>query len=92
MSQSNVGSSAIYEAGDQRNRKNDDPALQADRFHEGQPHSHKAQDPKDERSIANKLAREQKRQNEPESEKDFETMQSKKDSTLPVCFGTYTPL
>ncbi|KAI9660230.1 MAG: hypothetical protein M1831_003537 [Alyxoria varia] len=84
MSQSNVGTSGIYEAGDQRNRKNDDPANQADRFHEGKTHSHKAQDSKDERSLANKLAREQKRENEPTPEKDFETMQSKKDSTLPA--------
>ena len=37
----------------------------------------------DERSIANKLAREEKREKEPEPE-DFETKQSKKDPTLPA--------
>lgn len=37
----------------------------------------------DERSLANKLAREEKRESEPEKE-DFETTQSKKDATLPV--------
>ena len=44
--QSNVGGSAIYEAGDQRNYK--DSELQQDaaaaRFHEGQPNSHKPLD------------------------------------------------
>ena len=39
----------------------------------------------DERSIANKLAREEKREKESEEEKDFETVQQKKDPTLPVC-------
>lgn len=77
-----------------------------DRYKEGQPNSHQANDPstflpwwssyrlqhsltattEDERSIANKLARESKREGESESE-NFETMQSKKDSTLPVSFG-----
>lgn len=38
----------------------------------------------DERSIANKLAREEKRQNESEPESK-EVTQSKKDSTMPVC-------
>ena len=42
MSKSNVGASGVYEAGDQRNYK--DGELQQDaaaqRFHEGQPHSH----------------------------------------------------
>lgn len=41
--QSNVGGSGIYEADDQRNYK--DSELQQDkaeqRYHEGQPHSHK---------------------------------------------------
>lgn len=39
----------------------------------------------DERSIANKLERESKRENETEAEKDLETKQHKKDATLPVC-------
>ena len=33
---------------------------EAERFKEGQPNSHLAQDSKDERTIANKLAREEK--------------------------------
>lgn len=40
-------------------------------------------DTEDERSIANQLAREEKRQNEPEPEAP-EVTESKKDSTLPV--------
>ena len=38
MSQSNVGESRIYEAGDQRNYKESE--LGEDRFHEGQQNSH----------------------------------------------------
>lgn len=55
-----------------------------DRFKEGQPNSHQALDSKDERSIANKLARESKRENEAEGEKSQEAKESKIDSTLPV--------
>ncbi|KAK3714975.1 hypothetical protein LTR37_007465 [Vermiconidia calcicola] len=80
---SNVGGSGVYEAGDQRNYKQSE-VNEADRYKEGKENSHKANDPKDERSIANKLARESKRENEPEPEKDTETMQSKKDATLPA--------
>jgi len=39
--------------------------------------------PEDERSIANKLERESKRQNEPEEES-LQTKQLKQDATLPV--------
>ncbi|RDW69596.1 hypothetical protein BP6252_08616 [Coleophoma cylindrospora] len=53
------------------------------RFHEGQPHSHKALDSKDERSIANKLERETKRESEPEPES-AEARASKQDPTLPA--------
>ena len=38
----------------------------------------------DERSIANKLERESKRENEAEEEKNLETKQLKQDPTLPV--------
>ena len=41
----------------------------------------------DERTIANKLERESKREQEKEEEKSFETLQLKKDATLPVCSG-----
>jgi hypothetical protein len=42
----------------------------------------------DERSIANKLERESKRENEAEEEKDLETKQLKQDPTLPVRTST----
>ncbi|KAF2103406.1 hypothetical protein NA57DRAFT_32807 [Rhizodiscina lignyota] len=79
---SNVGQSSVYEAGDQRNYK-DSEVNDRERFKEGQPNSHLANDSKDERTIANKLAREEKRQHEPEP-KSFETIQTQKDSTLPA--------
>ncbi|KAK5165580.1 uncharacterized protein LTR77_009109 [Saxophila tyrrhenica] len=82
-SNSNVGDHRTYEAGDQRNYSKGEKQ-EAERYKEGQPHSHLAQDSKDERSIANKLGREEKRQNEPEPEKDMETKQSKIDPTLPA--------
>ncbi|KAI9750867.1 MAG: hypothetical protein M4579_006273 [Chaenotheca gracillima] len=79
---SNVGGPGVYEAGDQRNYKNSE-INEKDRYKEGQPHSHKALDSKDERSIANKLGREEKRLNESAPE-DPETTASKKDPTLPA--------
>ncbi|KAF6234074.1 hypothetical protein HO173_007904 [Letharia columbiana] len=79
---SSVGGRGVYEAGDQRNSKDSETNV-ADRYHEGQPNSHKANDSKDERSIANKLAREGKRQNEPE-EISKEAAEYKKDPTLPA--------
>ncbi|KAF2719077.1 hypothetical protein K431DRAFT_273507 [Polychaeton citri CBS 116435] len=80
---SNVGSHNIYEDGDQKNVPVSE-RNERDRFHEGQPHSHLANDSKDERSIANKLAREGQREKEGEAEPSFEVLQSKKDSTLPA--------
>ncbi|MDI1486406.1 MAG: hypothetical protein OHK93_005634 [Ramalina farinacea] len=79
---SNVGGSGVYEAGDQRNPPNSE-IPQADRYHEGQPNSHKANDSKDERSIANKLAREEKREKEPEPMSQ-EAKESQQDPTLPA--------
>ncbi|KAH7355019.1 hypothetical protein BKA65DRAFT_605042 [Rhexocercosporidium sp. MPI-PUGE-AT-0058] len=82
---SNVGNSQVYEDGDQKNA----PQSQVEqekkdaRFHEGKENSHKANDSKDERTIANKLAREEKRQNEDEEESE-ETKALKKDPTLPA--------
>lgn len=79
--ESNVGGRGVYEAGDQRTVPNSEiqEAKKEARYHEGQPHSHKANDSstsdlsrvkcavrtltvlaEDERSIANKLAREEK--------------------------------
>ncbi|KAI9842593.1 MAG: hypothetical protein M1837_007031 [Sclerophora amabilis] len=79
---SNVGGPGVYEAGDQRNYK-DSEINDKERFKEGQPHSHKALDSKDERSIANKLDREGKRSKEAVPE-DPEAAASKKDPTLPA--------
>ncbi|KAI9821771.1 MAG: hypothetical protein M1827_002352 [Pycnora praestabilis] len=79
---SSVGGRGVYEAGDQRNYK-DSEINDAERYKEGKENSHKANDSKDERSIANKLAREEKRQNEPEAEAQ-EVTESKKDPTLPA--------
>ncbi|KAF2754554.1 hypothetical protein EJ05DRAFT_144931 [Pseudovirgaria hyperparasitica] len=83
MSQSNVGNSQIYEAGDQKNYKDSEikDAKKEERFHEGKEHSHKALDSKDERSIANKLARESKRESEAD-EKTEEQKMIEKDPTL----------
>lgn len=61
-----------------------DQREEADRYKEGKENSHKALDSKDERSIANKLAREEKRENEPEPEKSEEARLNKVDPTLPV--------
>ncbi|KZL86028.1 hypothetical protein CI238_08065 [Colletotrichum incanum] len=80
---SSVGTSGVYEAGDQRNVKNSELDT-GDRFHEGKEHSHLGNDSKDERSIANRLAAEEKKHRQGEEEDDAETRQSKKDSTLPA--------
>ncbi|MCJ1252355.1 hypothetical protein MMC24_000160 [Lignoscripta atroalba] len=79
---SSVGQSSVYEAGDQRNYKKDE-IKDAERYKEGKPNSHKANDSKDERSIANKLAREGKRQDEPDKISK-EAAESQKDPTLPA--------
>ncbi|KAF1948922.1 hypothetical protein CC80DRAFT_497912 [Byssothecium circinans] len=80
---SSVGTSGVYEAGDQRNYKAGEDPNQPDRFHEGKKHSHKALDSKDERTIANKLAREEKREHEADRN-DPETELSQQNSTLPA--------
>ncbi|KAK7514521.1 uncharacterized protein IWZ02DRAFT_444882 [Phyllosticta citriasiana] len=79
---SNVGSHNIYEDGDQRNYKQSE-INNAERYKEGQPHSHLALDSKDERSIANKLSREEHRHKESEP-KDFEKVQLENDARLPA--------
>ncbi|KAL1311797.1 hypothetical protein AAFC00_001879 [Neodothiora populina] len=82
---SNVGNSAVYEDGDQKTVSNAEIEQQKQeaRFHEGKENSHLANDSKDERSIANKLEREEKREQEPEEES-LQTQQLKKDATLPA--------
>ncbi|OCK84056.1 hypothetical protein K432DRAFT_345912 [Lepidopterella palustris CBS 459.81] len=79
---SSVGGPGVYEAGDQRNYK-DEEINTAERFKEGKPNSHLANDSKDERSIANKLAREEKRAKEPEP-RSLEAEQIAQDATLPA--------
>lgn len=59
---SNVGNSSVYEDGDQKNvpKSEIEQEKKDNRFHEGKENSHKATDSKDERTIANKLEREEK--------------------------------
>ncbi|MCJ1441866.1 MAG: hypothetical protein MMC23_002358 [Stictis urceolatum] len=78
---SSVGQASVYEAGDQRNVKNSEQNT-AERFKEGQPHSHQANDSKDERSIANRLAREEKRKDTDNISE--EAQLAKKDPTAPA--------
>ncbi|KAK5130648.1 hypothetical protein LTR08_001858 [Meristemomyces frigidus] len=89
---SNVGGAGVYEAGDQRTYKDSEIAEEKkeNRFHEGKEHSHKANDSKDERSIANKLERESKRESEADKQS-LETEQLKKDPTLPARFHGNEP-
>jgi hypothetical protein len=78
---SNVGTRTLYEEGDQRNVPQSE-IKEAERLKEGKPNSHLPQDSKDERTIANRLDAETRRK---ESDNDdIETMQSKKDATLPA--------
>ncbi|EOO01681.1 hypothetical protein UCRPA7_2798 [Phaeoacremonium minimum UCRPA7] len=77
---SSVGTSGVYEAGDQRNVKNSEIET-ADRFDEGQPNSHLANDSKDQRTIANRLVAEESKT---EPEDTGESALSKKDPTLPA--------
>ncbi|KAJ4312349.1 hypothetical protein N0V94_007503 [Neodidymelliopsis sp. IMI 364377] len=83
---SNVGNSQVYEAGDQRNYKDSEieEMKKENRFHEGKENSHKAQDSKDERSIANKLERESKREDEDDEKLSEEDRLRKVDATLPA--------
>ncbi|KAI1843697.1 hypothetical protein JX265_008476 [Neoarthrinium moseri] len=75
--QSSVGNSGVYEAGDQRNPKQSE-LHDATRFEEGKEHSHQANDSKDQRSIANRLAAEERKSDE----EDPQTKALKEDPTL----------
>merc|ERR1712054_585028 len=57
---SSVGQSGVYEAGDQRNYKDSELKAAQEPYQEGKENSHKNLDSKDERSIANKLAAEER--------------------------------
>jgi len=78
---SSVGQSGVYEAGDQRNYKDSELKAAQEPYQEGKENSHKNLDSKDERSIANKLAAEERNKGPSD---DRETAASKKDPTLPV--------
>ncbi|OLN86561.1 hypothetical protein CCHL11_08541 [Colletotrichum chlorophyti] len=80
---SNVGTSGVYEAGDQRNLKKEE-VQDSDRFNEGKENSHQSIDSKDERSIANRLAAEEKKDHQRDEDSDAQTRQLKKDPTLPA--------
>ncbi|PSR84448.1 hypothetical protein BD289DRAFT_368614 [Coniella lustricola] len=86
--QSSVGNAGVYEAGDQRNLpESERPENQVERFEEGQEHSHKDNDSKDQRSIANRLAA-AKDQNDPHEgsgkHKTIEDRAAELDPTLPA--------
>ncbi|KAL2255286.1 hypothetical protein VTK26DRAFT_3684 [Humicola hyalothermophila] len=77
---SNVGNRQLYEAGDQRNPKATE-AGSGTRYHEGTAHSHRNNDPKDQRSLADRAAAEKQASSPQESR---ETTLQKKDPTLPA--------
>ncbi|KKP05913.1 hypothetical protein THAR02_01952 [Trichoderma harzianum] len=77
---SKVGTSGVYEAGDQRNVARSEMP-QPEKYNEGQHASHIGLDSKDQRSIKNRLAAEERRE---EAGDDLETSLSKKDPTLPA--------
>ncbi|KAK4067073.1 uncharacterized protein Triagg1_7801 [Trichoderma aggressivum f. europaeum] len=87
---SKVGTSGVYEAGDQRNVARSEMP-QPEKYNEGQHASHIGLDSKDQRSIKNRLAAEERRE---EPDDDIETSLSKKDPTLPVSarFPYHEPL
>ncbi|KAG8168140.1 hypothetical protein KVR01_003829 [Diaporthe batatas] len=78
---SSVGPISVAGAGDQRNVKNSG-LEQREPYEEGKVNSHNTNDSKDQRSIANRLAAEEKKDDEPKDDK--ETALSKKDPTLPA--------
>ncbi|KAH8156547.1 hypothetical protein CIB48_g11701 [Xylaria polymorpha] len=79
---SKVGTRGVYEAGDQRNYKASE-VPRPERYEEGVENSHLPNDSKDERTIANRLANEERKLNRKEQD-DPETAASKKDPTLPA--------
>ncbi|KAJ5101885.1 hypothetical protein NUU61_004107 [Penicillium alfredii] len=84
--QSSVGHAAFYEAGDQRNPPQA-VLNERERYKEGVHGSHKNLDSKDERSIANKLASQEKKPNPSHhhnNEFNDEAELSKQDPTKPA--------
>ncbi|KAJ5121436.1 uncharacterized protein N7515_009397 [Penicillium bovifimosum] len=90
---SSVGTRSLYEAGDQRNVPVSDLEERA-RYAEGMPHSHKNLDSKDGRSIANKLASQEKKSDPSHhhnNESNPEAELSKQDPTKPARVHGNTP-
>ncbi|EAW13163.1 uncharacterized protein ACLA_016090 [Aspergillus clavatus NRRL 1] len=87
--QSSVGQPSIYEAGDQRNEPQS-VINERERYNEGQRGSHKNLDSKDERSIANKLAAQEKHSGV-SSNYQPEAALSKRDPTAPATRHGHEP-
>ncbi|VDC06729.1 unnamed protein product [Peniophora sp. CBMAI 1063] len=67
---SNVGNPQVYNDGDQRpSKKEIEEAQNHPAYHAGEKHSHQDLDPKDSRSIANRLNHASKHQGEDEEDK-----------------------
>ncbi|KAJ5653864.1 hypothetical protein N7490_000867 [Penicillium lividum] len=84
--QSSVGNRAIYEAGDQRNPPQSE-INERQRYREGETGSHKNLDSKDQRSIANKLAAQERKPDSSHhhnNEFNQEAELSKQDPTKPA--------
>lgn len=79
---SNVGNSAIYEDGDQKNPPRSELNT-AEPYHEGKEHSHNTNDSKDQASLKNNLARAE-HDHKKADYKSPETIQSQQDPTKPV--------
>ncbi|KAJ5160133.1 uncharacterized protein N7482_007137 [Penicillium canariense] len=84
--QSSVGNRSLYEAGDQRNEPQS-VLNERERYNEGIKGSHKNLDSKDQRSIANKLASQERKPNSSHhhnNDYDPEAELSKQDPTKPA--------
>ena len=81
---SNVGDSGVYEANEQRTYKDSEiqEAKKEARYNEGKENAHNQLDSKDERSIANKLAAEEKKGDD--ADDSLQTQRLKQDATLPA--------
>ncbi|KAF7125486.1 hypothetical protein CNMCM5793_001725 [Aspergillus hiratsukae] len=90
--QSNVGQPSIYEAGDQRNEPQS-VINERERYHEGPRKSHRDKDPKDERSIANKLASAEQHPDRKSAKMSYENEAElfKKDPTAPAILHGHEP-
>jgi len=85
MSSSNVGNAQTYEAGDQRVPPDSEkPENQSTPYEEGKKNSHKDNDPKDGRSIANRLAAAHDQNDSSSGKGDAESRAAQQDATLPA--------